>query len=94
MNLPATPVKTLEKHHSIAKEVGLNYVYLGNVPGHPLENTYCPECSKVVVERSGFDITGWHLDDQNRCKYCGNEIPIVGQLSKSINEERFIPIIM
>jgi pyruvate formate lyase activating enzyme len=94
MNLPPTPVKTLEKHHAIAKEVGLNYVYLGNVPGHPLEHTYCPECKAIVVERLGFDITGWHLDNQNRCSNCGNEIPIVGQLSKSINEERFVPIIM
>ncbi len=94
MNLPQTPIATLEKHHAIAKEVGLNYVYLGNVPGHPLEHTYCPECKAVVVERLGFDITGWHLDNENRCSNCGNEIPIVGHLSKSINEERFIPIIM
>ena len=94
MNLPPTPVKTLEKHYAVAKGVGLNYVYLGNVPGHPLEHTYCAECGKVVVERMGFDITGWHMDNQNRCRYCGNEIPIVGHLSKSVNEERFIPIIM
>ena len=94
MNLPPTPVETLEKHYAVAKEVGLNYVYLGNVPGHPLEHTYCAECGKVVVERLGFDIAGWYLDDQNRCKYCGNEIPIVGQLSKAVNEERFVPVIM
>jgi len=94
LNLPPTPIKALEQHHAIAKEVGLNYAYLGNVPGHPLEHTYCPDCGKVVVRRFGFDITGWQLDDQNRCKYCGNEIPIVGHLSKSINEERFIPIVM
>ena len=94
MQFPATPVETLEKHHAIAKEVGLNYVYLGNVPGHRLEHTYCPECGEIVVERNGFDIAGWNLDKQNRCKRCGNEIPIVGHLSKAINEERFIPIIM
>jgi pyruvate formate lyase activating enzyme len=94
MNLPATPIETLEKHHQIAKEVGLNFVYLGNVPGHPLEHTYCPECKAVVVERLGFDITGWHMDDRNRCSNCGNEIPIVGHLSKSINEDRFVPVIM
>jgi len=94
MQFPATPVETLEKHHAIAKEVGLNYVYLGNVPGHPLEHTYCPECGEIVVERNGFDIASWNLDKQNRCKNCGNEIPIVGHLSKAINEERFIPIIM
>ncbi len=94
MNLPSTPVETLEKHHRVAKEVGLNYVYLGNVPGHPLEHTYCPECGRMVVERLGFDITGWHLDKENGCLHCGNEIPRVGHLSKSINEEHFIPIIM
>lgn len=94
MDLPQTPVKTLEKHYEIAKEVGLNYVYLGNVPGHPLEHTYCSECGHVVVERMGFDIEGWHLDDRNRCKYCGNEIPIVGKLSKSANEQRFIAVDM
>ena len=93
MHLPSTPVETLEKHHEIAREAGLNYVYLGNVPGHPLEHTYCVECKRIVVERVGFDIAGWHLDDQNRCKYCGNEIPIVGQLSDTANENRFMPIL-
>jgi len=94
MNLPPTPIGTLEKHHKIAKEVGLNYVYLGNVPGHPLEHTYCPECGHIVVERLGFDIGAWYLDRENRCKYCGNEIPIVGHLSKSVEEDRFQPVIM
>jgi pyruvate formate lyase activating enzyme len=94
MHLPATPVKTLERHHDIAKSVGLDYVYLGNVPGHPFEHTYCPECGKVVVERFGFDIAGWHLDNRNCCKYCGNEIAIVGSLSSAIDEDRFVPVIM
>jgi pyruvate formate lyase activating enzyme len=93
-HLPWTPVRTLEKCHAIAKSVGLNYVYVGNIPGHPLEHTYCDACGKVVVERMGFDITGWHLDDQNRCKYCGNEVPILGNLSKAVNEERFVPVMM
>lgn len=93
-HLPSTPIRTLEKHYAVAKDVGLNYVYLGNVLGHALEHTYCPECKKVVVERNGFDISGWHLDEQNRCKYCGYEIPIVGRLSSAVNEERLMPIIM
>jgi pyruvate formate lyase activating enzyme len=94
MHLPSTPTETLEKHYSIAKEVGLNYVYLGNVPGHPLEHTYCSECKKIVVKRMGFDIIGWNLDEQNRCKYCGNEVPIVGRLNSAVNEERFMPIVL
>jgi pyruvate formate lyase activating enzyme len=94
MHLHATPIKTLEKHHDIAKSVGLNYVYLGNVPAHPFEHTYCPECGKVVVERFGFDIAGWHLDEQNCCEYCGNEIAIVGNLNSAVDEDRFIPVVM
>lgn len=86
---PPTPTETLEKHHKIAKEEGLNYVYLGNVPGHPLENTHCHGCGKVVVERYGFDITGWNLDKSNRCKYCGEKIPIEGALSPTVAENRF-----
>ena len=94
MHLPPTPILALEKHHAVAKDEGLNYAYLGNVPGHPLEHTYCSECKKVVVERMGFDILSWHLDDQNCCKHCGNEIPIIGRLSNSINEDRFVPVLM
>jgi len=94
MYLPWTPVETLEKCHTIAKEVGLNYVYIGNVPGHPLENTYCPECGGVVVKRMGFDIANWYMDEHNRCAHCGNKIAIVGQLSKAVNEERFVPVLM
>jgi pyruvate formate lyase activating enzyme len=93
MHLLSTPIETLEKHYAVARDVGLNYVYLGNVPGHPLEHTYCSECKKIVVERNGFDIIGWNLVGQNRCKYCGNEVPIVGELSSAINEERFIPVV-
>jgi len=91
-NLPWTPVETLEKHWKVAKEVGLRYVYIGNVPGHPLENTYCPECNNVVIERFGFDITGWHLDEENKCKFCGYKLPIVGKLSKSVSKPRFLPV--
>ncbi len=93
-HLPITPIETLERHHKVAKEEGLRYVYLGNVPGHPLEHTYCPECEEIVVRRHGFDILGWDLDKHNRCKHCGNPIPIVGKLNKlTIREERFIPVI-
>ena len=42
MGFPATPISTLEEHHQIGKEEGLDYVYAGNVPGHRLEHTYCP----------------------------------------------------
>ena len=89
MDYESTPVKTLEKHYEIARGEGLKYVYLGNVPGHPWENTYCSECNQIVVKRFGFDIQGWNMDKNNKCKFCGNQIPIVGPLHENYKQNRF-----
>lgn len=94
MNFPPTPVETLEKHHKIAKNAGLRYVYIGNVPGHPLEHTYCPECGEIVVKRFGFEILSYNMDEGSRCANCGNPIPIVGRLSNSAYENRFHPVLL
>jgi len=89
MDYESTPIKTLEKHYQIAKEEGLKYVYLGNVPGHPWEHTYCSECNQIVVKRFGFDIRGWNMDKDNKCKFCGNQIPIIGPLNENYKQNRF-----
>ncbi len=81
MDLPVTPVETLERLHAIAKAEGLEYAYLGNVWGHRLEHTYCPGCGAVAVRRYGSTIQSWNLDAQNRCRACGKSIPIVGTFS-------------
>ena len=54
---PATSVQDMERAYLTAKNQGLNYVYMGNVPGHPGENTYCPNCDTAVIKRNSFDIT-------------------------------------
>lgn len=77
---PATPLETLEKAYVISKEVGLNYVYIGNVPGHPSESTYCPNCNELVIKRYAFEIVRWNLVKDMRCPVCGTEIPIKGKL--------------
>jgi pyruvate formate lyase activating enzyme len=82
MEFESTPVLTLEKHYDIAKQAGLEYAYIGNVPGHKLENTYCPECGNLVIQRYGFNVDGWNLDQKNCCIQCGHSIPIVGTLQK------------
>ena len=89
MEFDLTPIEMLEKHHEIAKKAGLKYAYVGNVPGHPLEHTYCPECKQIVVGRFGYDIEQWNLDERNKCKYCGEEIAITGGLSKNYRKNRF-----
>jgi pyruvate formate lyase activating enzyme len=81
--LPATKVEDLEKAYMTAKEAGLNYVYLGNVPGHPSENTYCPNCNEVIIKRFSFEITQWNLTRDMRCPVCGQKIPIKGKLYQS-----------
>jgi pyruvate formate lyase activating enzyme len=78
-----TPVSTLEAHHSVAKEEGLKYAYIGNVPGHPLENTFCPGCGQIAAGRYGFSITSWNMDENNRCIACGYPIAILGKLRKT-----------
>ncbi|MGB9726996.1 MAG: AmmeMemoRadiSam system radical SAM enzyme [Nitrososphaeria archaeon] len=93
LNLPSTPIATLEAHYKVAKDLGLKYVYLGNVPGHPYESTYCPSCGKRVVGRYGFDVNEWNLVEDNRCKFCGYKIEIVGSLNKkALHYSRFFSL--
>ncbi|MCK4224301.1 MAG: AmmeMemoRadiSam system radical SAM enzyme [candidate division Zixibacteria bacterium] len=73
-NLPPTPVSTLERAREIALEEGMNFVYVGNVPGHKGEHTYCPDCKQVVIERVGYRITQMNLKN-GKCKFCGKAIP-------------------
>jgi pyruvate formate lyase activating enzyme len=73
-NLPSTPVKTLEKAYDIAKQSGLKYPYIGNVPGHSAEHTYCPYCGEVIIKRSGFRINKNNLKD-GKCSKCDTSIP-------------------
>lgn len=78
-NAPPTPIATLELAHDIAMSEGLVYVYVGNVPGHRYENTYCPSCGRLLLKRYGLKLVEVRLDDC-RCPSCGNRIPIVGDV--------------
>ncbi len=73
-NLPITPVGTLERARQIAMAEGLHFVYIGNVPGHPAENTYCPQCKELLVERTGFAIRKM-LIQGGACPKCKRAIP-------------------
>jgi len=72
--LPPTPVNALEMARNIALAEGLHYVYIGNVPGHPGEHTYCPRCQALLIRRTGFNVTLENLRGGS-CGKCGNKIP-------------------
>ena len=71
-----TPIETLEKARKMAKEAGLKYVYLGNVPGSNGENTVCPECQEMLIKRNGFQILANNLKKNTKCPECGSKIDI------------------
>ncbi len=73
-HLPPTPVAKLEDSRTIGKEAGLWYVYVGNVPGHRWENTYCHKCDALLIERYVFDIVDNKIND-GKCPSCGAVIP-------------------
>ena len=73
-NLPPTPVERLEQAREIALEEGMRFVYIGNVPGHPANNTYCPVCGEVLIRRRGFSVVEYHIVD-GACEFCGEPIP-------------------
>jgi len=83
-----TPIATLEKAHEIGKDAGLRFVYLGNVPNHPYENTYCPSCNALLIKRFIFDSQIFfdvkkriddRIDFEKRCPNCGEHIEIFGE---------------
>ena len=73
-NLPPTPVSTVEKARAVALSSGLEYVYIGNIPGHEGENTFCPKCKKAIIQRTGYMIGETHMKG-GKCGYCGKPIP-------------------
>jgi len=73
MNLPPTPVSTLEHAYNIGRKAGLKFVYAGNVPGHKSESTFCYSCGKPIVHRVGYQTEIVGLED-SRCRFCGAEL--------------------
>ena len=73
-NLPPTPVATLERARDLALAEGLAFAYVGNVPGHPGESTYCPGCKARLIRRVGMATVENRLA-KGACPDCGRAIP-------------------
>ena len=74
-NLPPTPIAVLERARDIAMSKGIHYAFVGNVPGHEGNNTFCPKCRKTIITRSSFFVTENHVS-KGKCEFCGT--PIAG----------------
>ncbi len=74
-NLPPTPIETLEKAYEIAREEGIHFVTIGNVPGHEYNSTFCPRCRKKIIHRVHFEVRKNHVID-GKCNFC--QYPIAG----------------
>ncbi|MBI2329720.1 MAG: AmmeMemoRadiSam system radical SAM enzyme [Chloroflexi bacterium] len=73
MQLPPTPITTLEHAYDIGQKAGLKFIYTGNVPGHKNEKTVCYSCGKLIVERFGYQTKLVGLEG-SRCRSCGAEL--------------------
>jgi len=76
MNVPPTPLRTLERAYEVAKREGLLYVYVGNVMNEELNSTFCPNCNELLIRRIGFSskIVGLEGD---RCRNCNTKISVI-----------------
>ena len=70
----ATPEDLLYNAYNAAKNVGLEFVYLGNLNNTDFENTTCPNCSNIVIKRIIFGVKELNLDSNGNCKFCGYPI--------------------
>ena len=73
-HLSPTPISTLDSAYKIAKKNGLMYVYIGNVPGHIYNSTFCPACHRKVIHRTHMEVVEMNLVD-GKCKFCDSLIP-------------------
>jgi pyruvate formate lyase activating enzyme len=80
---PSPPISVLEEAAEAARRRGVLYRYLGNVGRHPLENTYCPGCGSLVIERRDNRMSRSFLREDGRCASCGHTIPIRGRWVKA-----------
>jgi len=85
---PATSTETLEKAYKLATSFGVLYPYIGNVPGHRYEDTYCPDCGRSLIKRSGPRIVRYRVTNEKTCPSCDHSIPIRG---KRIRKYRLPP---
>ncbi len=73
LDVEPTSEEAIETACAIGKAAGLQYIYVGNLPGNKGECTFCPSCNALLIERKGYSVRVRDLDD-GRCRRCGRTI--------------------
>jgi len=76
LDVPSTPVRSVVKAREIGLDVGLRYVYTGNIPGDNGESTFCYNCGKTLIQRYGYSISEINIKD-SKCAFCDADIDII-----------------
>ena len=86
-----TPASTLIRAAEIGREAGLRFVYAGNLPGHvgDLENTYCPHCRELLVERYGYLIQKYNITPTAPARNATQQSPAAGARNSKVRSRRF-----
>jgi pyruvate formate lyase activating enzyme len=71
MNVGPTPAHTLQRARAIGRDAGLHFVYTGNVHDPEGQTTYCPSCGRAVIQRDGYALLSYSLDERGACSGCG-----------------------
>ncbi len=75
-HLPPTPVETVFQAVKCAQNLGFPYVYAGNIYPNPYNNTLCPKCSKVLVNREGYSVKSL-MSTAGVCPFCKAQVPFI-----------------
>ncbi|MBY9018475.1 MAG: AmmeMemoRadiSam system radical SAM enzyme, partial [Candidatus Lokiarchaeota archaeon] len=79
----STPLDVLDRAYNIAKNIGLNYIYVGNLPHNKGSNTYCPNCNHLIIGRRGYSFTNLDITKDKKCPNCGYDFKkdIIGNIN-------------
>ncbi len=72
LDIPATPIQSLNNARDIALGNGIHYAYTGNVHDKKGESTYCHHCRDILIGRDWYVLSEWNLDDKGHCEKCGH----------------------
>ncbi len=74
LDIPPTPLATVQSARRIGLDAGLHYVYVGNVHDAAGDTTYCPNCRSPVIVRDWYEMKRYALDERGACEKCGTAI--------------------